>query len=83
MFFVYAIQSLSTKRTYIGQTRDVDQRLSYHNSGYVKSTRDDKPLKLLALQKVPSRNEARWIERQLKKSKEKRKKWIEQNRIGK
>jgi len=83
VFFVYAIQSLSTKRIYIGQTRDVDQRLSYHNSGYVKSTYRDKPLKLLALQKVPSRNEARWIERELKKSKDKRRKWIEQNRIGK
>ena len=81
MFFVYAITSESSKRIYIGHTKDPNQRLVYHNSGYVKSTARDVPWKLLALEQTTSRSEARWIERQLKNSKGKRTKWIELNRI--
>ena len=81
MFFVYAIVSVSSKRIYIGHTKDPIQRLAYHNSGYVKSTASDVPWRLLALEQTTSRSEARWIERQLKNSKGKRTKWIELNRI--
>ena len=81
MFFVYAIRSLSTNRIYIGHTKDFENRLNYHNSGYVTSTSRGKPWTLIALQKVVSRDEARWIERNLKNSKGKRTKWIDQNRI--
>jgi len=81
MFFVYAIQNLSSERIYIGQTRDLDQRLSYHNAGYVRSTSGDRPFRLIALQQISNRSEARWIERELKRSKGKRTKWIEQHRI--
>jgi len=81
MFFVYAIQSLVKRRIYIGQTQDIKKRLQYHNSGCVKSTSSDKPWELIAFVKVRSLNEARWIERELKKSKSKRIKWIELNSI--
>ena len=81
MFFVYAIVSVSSKRIYIGHTKDPIQRLAYHNSGYVKSTAKDAPWKLLALEQTTSRSEARWIERQLKNSKGKRTKWVELNRV--
>ena len=81
MFNVYAIESLSTKRIYIGHTKDIPKRLKYHNSGNVKSTAKDRPWRLIALKRVQSKNEARWLERSLKKSRGKRFKWIEKNEI--
>ena len=82
MFNVYAIESLAIKRIYIGHTADIDGRLKYHNLGYVKSTAQDKPWSLVALEKVESKSEARWLERSLKKSKGKRIKWLTKNRIN-
>ena len=81
MFDVYAIESLATKRIYIGHTIDLDARLKYHNSGYVKSTAKDIPWRLVAEEKFESRKEAKWLERSLKKSRGKRINWIEKNRI--
>ena len=81
MFFVYVIKSLKEERIYVGHTQDIEVRLKYHNSGYVKSTAKDRPWMLIALKEVRDRNEARWIERGLKKSRGKRIKWIEQNNI--
>jgi putative endonuclease len=81
MFTVYAIQSLSAKRIYIGQTKDLSKRLQYHNLGYVKSTSRTRPWKLIAFVRVNSSSEARWVERELKKSRGKRMKWIEQNKF--
>ena len=76
MFNVYAIESSITKRIYIGYTKDIEQRLQYHNSGYVKSTAQDRPWILFALEKAEDENEARWLERSLKKSRGKRIKWL-------
>ena len=81
MFNVYAIESLAIKRIYIGHTADIDERLKYHNSGYVKSTAQDRPWSLVALEKVESKNEARWLELSVKKSRGKRIKWLVKNRI--
>ena len=81
MYFVYAIQNLSKKRIYIGHTRDFNKRLQYHNAGYVKSTSDDRPWVLVALDEFKTKSKARWIERELKRSSNKRKKWISQNKV--
>jgi len=81
MSFVYAIKSITEGRIYIGYTQNIENRLKYHNSGYVKSTAKYRPWILSALKEVKNKNEDRWIERELKKSKGKRIKWIEQNRI--
>jgi putative endonuclease len=83
MYYVYAIHSSSAKRTYIGHTTDLDKRINYHNSGYVKATSQDRPWKFIAWQEVESRNKARWIERKLKKSKGRRTRWLEKNTIEK
>ena len=69
------------QRIYIGHTRDINERLKYHNSGYVKSTAKDRPWRVVALEKVENEEDARWLERSLKKSKGKRIKWININRI--
>jgi len=39
MFNVYAIESVASKRIYIGHTNDIDVRLKYHNSEYEKILR--------------------------------------------
>ena len=83
MFTVYAIQSLSTERIYIGQTKDLNKRLQYHNLGYVKSTSRNRPWDLIAFVRFITSSEARWTERELKKSRGKRIKWIEENTLVK
>jgi len=82
MYFVYAIQSLSKKRIYIGHTKDFKKRLQYHNAGYVKSTSNARPWVLLALDEFDTRSKARWIERELKRSSGKRRKWISKYKVG-
>ena len=72
MFHVYALKSLIVHRIYIGYTSNVEKRLKYHNSGNVKSTSKDRPWELIALEQLATRDEARWIEYSLKKSKGKR-----------
>ena len=81
MFNVYAIKSVAKDRIYIGHTQDTNTRLKYHNSGYVKSTKADRPWILIALEKTKEKNEARWLEHSLKRSRGKRLKWIEKNFI--
>jgi putative endonuclease len=82
MFIVYAIESLGNQRIYIGYTKDIDERLEYHNSGYVKSTYQDRPWKLVAFERIENKNEARWLERSLKKSRGRRRNWLIRNRIN-
>ena len=82
MFVVYAIESLGNQRVYIGYTKDINERLKYHNSGYVKSTYRDRPWKLIAFEKFEEKNEARWLEHSLKKSRGRRKNWVIRNRIN-
>jgi putative endonuclease len=81
MFCVYALESEEAKRIYVGHTHDIDSRLKNHNSGRVKSTAKDRPWRLVALEKVESKNEARWLERSLKKSRGKRIKWMENHGV--
>lgn len=50
MFAVYAIRSQSTERIYVGQTKDINQRMKRHNNGRVKSTRKDIPRRLFAVE---------------------------------
>jgi hypothetical protein len=42
-YLVYILQSERTARTYVGQTRDLAQRLRRHNEGMVPSTRPFRP----------------------------------------
>jgi len=81
MFLVYAIISSKNERIYIGQTGDFCKRLVQHNAGYCKSTRDDGPWSQYAFEQFNTRSEARWCEYQLKRSRGRRLKWLEQHRI--
>jgi putative endonuclease len=83
MCYIYALQSKANGRIYVGQTNDINKRLHSHNEGYVKSTSDGRPWELVALEKVESVSQARWKEKELKKSLGKRIKWLEQKRLNK
>jgi putative endonuclease len=76
VYYVYAIKSRLRDRIYIGQTQDLGKRLQYHNAGYVNSTAIARPWSLIAKQEFMTRDGARWVERELKRSKGKRERWM-------
>jgi putative endonuclease len=76
VFYVYAIQSLTNSRVYIGQTQDIDRRIAAHNSGTVKSTRQHRPWKLIKSNSCETREAARWLEHSLKSSRGTRIRWL-------
>ena len=80
-FWVYGIQSELSGRIYIGQTDSLPRRIGGHNAGGVKSTENQRPWKILAFEIFKSRNNARWRENCLKKSRGKREKWINEMRL--
>ena len=67
MFYFYILKSNKTSRYYIGSTEDFDNRLSQHNSGKVKSTKNAKPWKLVFIQNFLTLSEARKMESKVKK----------------
>lgn len=58
MYYVYILISLKNGRYYIGQTRNIDERLKRHNSGRVRSTMPYIPWELVYSESFNSRNEA-------------------------
>ena len=67
--FVYLLESLKSGQRYIGQTSNLDERMRRHNAGYVRSTRNNAPWKLLAYLQMESRQEAIKLEEKLKRMK--------------
>ncbi|OGE85907.1 MAG: hypothetical protein A3J48_01045 [Candidatus Doudnabacteria bacterium RIFCSPHIGHO2_02_FULL_46_11] len=68
--FVYILEDLS-HRYYIGSCANVEKRLKRHLSGLVYTTRRMKEPKLVFHQHYQTMNEAKTIERKLKKLKRK------------
>ncbi|MBL7108580.1 MAG: GIY-YIG nuclease family protein [Candidatus Cloacimonetes bacterium] len=81
MYRVYAIVSEKTGRIYIGQTNNITKRIERHNRGYVKSTSKDAPWHIIAMESFDTREDARWCEHKLKKSKGRRVRWLKQFHI--
>ena len=54
MYFVYIIQSLRSDYSYIGIAGDIKDRFRRHNAGYEKSTKAQRPFKLMFLGIVAS-----------------------------
>ncbi|MBZ5702731.1 MAG: GIY-YIG nuclease family protein [Acidobacteriia bacterium] len=65
-FHVYILQSETTKRYYIGQTQDWQDRLAYHNANYSKALKNRGPWQLVYREEYGTRSEAMRRERQLK-----------------
>jgi predicted GIY-YIG superfamily endonuclease len=68
VYYVYLIRSRSClKKTYIGFTTDIKQRLSDHNSGKSIYTAQYKPWKIIACVAFDSEKKARRFEVYLKR----------------
>ena len=65
-FFVYIIRSAKYKKLYIGQTQNLEKRISIHNKGRSKYTKPYRPWILLAFKTLNTRSEAMTVERKLK-----------------
>jgi len=65
-YFVYILKSEKDNRYYYGQTQDLNNRLSDHNSGKVKYTKHILPWRLFAYKQLESRSEAMKYEKMLK-----------------
>ncbi|MFA6343333.1 MAG: GIY-YIG nuclease family protein [Candidatus Gracilibacteria bacterium] len=66
MYYVYVLRSKKDGKCYIGQSSDLEQRLSYHNKGRVKSTRKRLPFMLIYKELFKTRAEAMKREKYLK-----------------
>jgi putative endonuclease len=69
--FVYILQSTLNLRYYIGSTIDIEKRITEHEKGYVKSTKNLRPLELRFFKKFDDISYARKIEYKIKKMKSK------------
>ena len=63
------MKSLKNGYYYIGSTNNKDRRLKQHNGGFVQSTKNIKPLTLVAFIKCENITQARKAEYKLKKYK--------------
>ena len=64
--YVYILQSLKDLRYYIGETHNVEQRLTFHNSGKQRSTRNRTPFKIVLTEEYQTREQALKREKQIK-----------------
>lgn len=67
IWYVYILSSLSTKRSYVGITLDLDRRLAEHNAGNTASTRPWRPWKIIHTETFATRSEALKRESYLKR----------------
>lgn len=82
MYYVYVLQSVQSRRYYIGSTEDYGKRLKQHNAGLTKSTKSYRPYVLVYIEEFAKRGEALKREKQIKryKSGNEFKKLIDQHR---
>jgi putative endonuclease len=66
MYYVYVIESEKLSHLYIGQTQEVEKRITRHNAGTEKATRGGAPWKLIGFVTLNSRSEAMALEKKLK-----------------
>ena len=71
MYFVYILQSQKDHSFYIGQTEDLQKRLSLHNEGKSRYTSRKMPWKIVYFESFETRKEALEREKFLKKQKNK------------
>jgi putative endonuclease len=71
-FFVYIIESKKDFSFYIGQTNDLDSRLSEHNDGLSKYTSSKIPWRLVYFEMYSTRSEAIKREKEIKLKKSKK-----------
>jgi len=66
MYYVYVLFSKKDGKLYIGYTPDLKARIKKHDSGYVLSTKNRRPLKLIHYESYKERLDAKRREQFLK-----------------
>jgi putative endonuclease len=66
MYYVYILQSQKDGKIYIGSTSNVDARLTFHNAGFQRSTKNRTPFELKYTETYSNRSEAEKREKQIK-----------------
>jgi len=66
MYYVYVLKSQKDGNLYIGQTSNLKQRLEYHNSGRIRSTKRRTPLELIYVEEFQTRGDAMKKDKALK-----------------
>ena len=69
MFCIYILKSQKSGRYYVGHTHDIIERLSYHNSGRVKATKNQGPWDCVYSEKFETKLEANRRELEIKRKK--------------
>ncbi len=67
MYYVYVLQSEIDNKLYIGYTKNLKLRIEQHQQGYVESTRNRRPLKLIYYEACLSQEDATKREKYFKK----------------
>jgi len=68
---VYILKSIKSSRYYIGSANNIERRLSQHNKGFVRATKNIKPLELKCFVLCNDLTEAKRSEYRLKSYKRK------------
>ncbi|MBI4407654.1 MAG: GIY-YIG nuclease family protein [Candidatus Kerfeldbacteria bacterium] len=76
-YYVYVLRSQKSGYRYIGQTNDLQKRLTEHNAGLTAATRNQKPYSLEYSEVYKTRKEAMQRERFLKSGQGRE--WLNQN----
>lgn len=66
MFHVYILQSDKTGKFYVGSTGNLEDRITRHNSGRSKATKNGIPWKLVYTEEFQTRNDAYKREMEIK-----------------
>jgi putative endonuclease len=77
MYYTYILKSIKTNKLYIGQTKNLERRLTEHNSNQSKSTKGKGPWELIYSKRFESRSEA--VKHELKLKSIKNNKYILNN----
>ena len=66
MYYIYALKSEKDMGFYTGYTKDLKLRFEQHKKGFVESTKDRRPLKLIYYEAYLSQQDATKREKHLK-----------------
>ena len=63
MYYSYILKSLKNGRHYYGYSANLDERIKYHNAGWVRSTKAFRPWIIHFFEEHPTKDDARNRER--------------------
>ena len=66
MYYTYVLQSEVDHQFYVGYSKDLKLRFERHKNGYIESTKDRRPIKLIYYEACLTRKDALQREKYLK-----------------